>query len=200
MKATNLLAPARPNPASPSPAEAVGRPEEPPRPPAHPEPFGRDWYRLASRLGMPDTMMEWPAPPPTKWGQDGRVRAADYRLRYTWTEWCRERPAVLLTLILERVQQASRGHLVERAWAVAVTEQTDLQLLTQAWRHVVGCVMARNDAATAERMRVMAKVWNQTKGAGMSCLDVSRLTRTPYSHMMKAKNHGTEKNHGPKKQ
>jgi hypothetical protein len=142
---------------------------------------------------MPDTMMEWPAPPPTKWGQDGRVRAADYRLRYTWTEWCRERPAVLLTLILERVQQASRGHLVERAWALCVTEQTDLQLLTMAWRHVVGCVMSRNEAATAERMRVMAKVWNQTKPVGMSALDVSRYTRTPYSHMMKAKNHGRKK-------
>jgi hypothetical protein len=194
MRATNLLrSAARPYLATPSHAKASVQPEAPPRPRGRPEPFSREWLILASRLGMPDTMADWPKTPPTNWGNDGRIRAADYRLRYTWTEWCRERPAVLLTLILERVQHASRGHLVERAWAVAVTEQTDLQLLTQAWRHVVGCVMARNDAATAERMRVMAKVWNQTKGAGMSCLDVSRLTRTPYSHMMKAKNHGHKK-------
>jgi hypothetical protein len=194
VKATNLLpTPARPNPDTPSHAEAVGRPELLPRPPALPEPFGRDWFRLAGRIDMPNTMADWPTTPPTNWGKDGRIKAADYRLRYTWTEWCRERPAVLLTLILERVQHASRGHLVERAWAVAVTEQTDLQLLTQAWRHVVGCVMARNDAATAERMRVMAKVWNQTKPVGMSALDVSRYTRTPYSHMMKAKSHGHKK-------
>lgn len=190
MKATNLLpTPARPNPDTPSHAEAVGRPELLPTPTARPEPFGSDWFRLAGRLGMPDTRTDWPAPPPTNWGKDGRIRAADYRLRYTWTEWCRERPAVLLSLILERVEQASRGHLVERSWAFCVTEQTNLQLLSQAWRHVVGCVMARSEAATAERMRVMAKVWHQTKGAGMSCLDISRMTRTPYANMMKAK-HG----------
>ena len=190
MKATNLLPnPARPNPDTPSHAEAVGRPELLPRPPARPEPFGRDWFRLAGRIDMPNTMADWPTTPPTNWGKDGRIRAADYRLRYTWTEWCRERPAVLLTLILERVQEASRGHLVERSWAFCVTEQSNLEIIRQAWQHVVGCVMCRSEPAIAERMRVMSKVWCHTKAAGMSCLDISRMTRTPYTTTTKAK-HG----------
>lgn len=177
MRATNLLA------GQPRPVEAA---------PSDPKPLVVPWVAppwaqpVRASVGVRPGPEYWPDPPARTKTRDGRLGVGSTDERRRWARFLDDYPAILASMVANRITAMGTGGIVERLIADHICGGHEFGDIIRAWRHLAGVAPSREPRDVEHRREVLNALIGRV-ALGVSRPQLADLCGLGYGTVGKAK-------------